>query len=312
MTAQKIIEVAAAVMLRNDGSFLLAQRPDGKTYQGYWEFPGGKIEADETAYQALVRELHEELGITVTTAYPWLMRMYVYPHATVRLRFFRVLAWQGEVHGRENQRFSWQHWSDISVAPLLPANVSVMRALELPEIYAITNADESGCEAFMDKLEHALQNGLRLLQVREKNLSGNALEKFARQVVATAHRYAAKVLVSGDDGLARRVGADGVNYTSAQLLACQTRPTFEWCAASCHSVAELQRAGELGFDFALLSPVLSTQSHPGAPHLGWEKFSDMLSDTTLPVYALGGLTPVELSVAQQHGAHGIALLRQAW
>ncbi len=312
MTAQKIIEVAAAVMLRRDGSFLLAQRPDGKAYQGYWEFPGGKIEAGETAYQALQRELHEELGITVTNAYPWLTRNYTYPHATVRLRFFRVFAWHGELHGREHQQFSWQCLPNISVTPLLPANLSIMRALALPELYAITNAAESGTEIFMSRLECALQNGLRLLQVREKNMAGAALEKFARQVVITAHGYAAKVLINGDAELARQIGADGVHYSGAQLLNCQTRPEFEWCAASCHDAVELQCAAQLGFDFAVLSPVLATQSHPGAPHLGWEKFAKMLSDTTLPVYALGGLTSADLTIAQQHGAHGVSLLRQAW
>ncbi len=312
MTMQKIIEVAAAVIRRDDGSFLLAQRPDGKAYQGYWEFPGGKVETGETAYQALLRELHEELGITISVAYPWLTRTYTYPHATVRLRFFRVVGWHGELHGRENQQFSWQHLSDISVAPLLPANVPIMRALALPEIYAISNADELGGEVFMGRLEQALKNGLRLLQVREKNLYAEALEKFARQVVLVAHRYAATVLINGDAELAKRVGADGVHYSSTQLLACQTRPVFEWCSASCHDAAELQHAAQLGFDFALLSPVLPTLSHPGAPHLGWGKFAEMLSDTTLPVYALGGLTREDLTVAQQHGAHGIALLRQAW
>ena len=94
----KIVEVAAAVLQHPDNSFLLAQRPSDKIWAGYWEFPGGKIEPGETPHHALVRELREELGITVTTAYPWLTRVYTYPHATVRLNFFRVTAWSGELH----------------------------------------------------------------------------------------------------------------------------------------------------------------------------------------------------------------------
>ena len=105
----KIIEVSAAVLQRPDGTFLLAQRPPDKIWAGYWEFPGGKIEPGETPYHALVRELHEELGITVQTAYPWLTRVFTYPHATVRLNFFRVTAWSGELHPHEGQQFSWQH-----------------------------------------------------------------------------------------------------------------------------------------------------------------------------------------------------------
>ena len=105
----KIVEVAAAVLQRPDNSFLLAQRPPDKIWAGYWEFPGGKIEPGETPYHALVRELREELGITVETAYPWLTRVYTYPHATVRLNFFRVTAWSGELHPHEGQQFAWQH-----------------------------------------------------------------------------------------------------------------------------------------------------------------------------------------------------------
>ncbi len=312
MTTQKIIEVAAAVMQRPNGAFLLAQRPAGKAYEGYWEFPGGKIEPGESPYQALCRELDEELGIAVTTAYPWLLREFTYPHATVRLHFFRVVAWQGEPHGREAQQLSWQRLSDLSAAPILPANAPILRALSLPHVYAISNAAALGRDEFMVRLERALQNGLQLLQVREKKLSANYLFELAQQVVQLAHRYDAKVLVNGDAELANKVGADGVHYSAAQLLSCTQRPTFHWCAASCHNTIELRRAEALGFDFALLGPVLPTQSHPGEPHLGWGKFAEIASRTTIPIYALGGLRVSDLSVAQQHGAHGISLLSQAW
>ena len=101
MAGPSLVEVAAAVLIRPDDSFLLACRPDGKPYAGYWEFPGGKIEAGESPLQALTRELDEELGITVRQATPWLTRTFSYPHATVRLRFYRVTAWHGELTPRE-------------------------------------------------------------------------------------------------------------------------------------------------------------------------------------------------------------------
>ncbi len=312
MTQPKIIHVAAAVLIRPDGSFLLAQRPEGKDYAGYWEFPGGKIEAGETAQQALCRELDEELGIAVTRAYPWLKRVFTYPHATVNLHFFRVFDWHGEPHGREAQQLSWQQLPHLSVSPVLPANAPILRALSLPAQYAISNAAELGEAEFLRRLERALQNGLRLLQVREQHLSPENYWMFTQAVVDLAHRYEAKVLVNGDADLAKKVAADGVHYTGKQLLECAARPDFSWCSASCHTAAELHHAAALGFDFALLSPVLPTLSHPGAAHIGWEKFAAMTADASLPVYALGGLSVADLAVAQQHGAHGIALLRQAW
>ena len=322
----KIVEVAVAILQNPDGRFLLAQRPPGKDYAGYWEFPGGKVETGETPHDALVRELREELGIEVTTAYPWLQRIYTYPHATVRLNFFRVTAWQGEPHPHEGQQFAWQVspslaflrgergqiGGGISVSPLLPANGPILRALALPTLYAISNATELGTEVFLQRLHQALNNGLCLLQIREKGWSRTDLRELALRSIELAHAVGARVLINEDAELAQEVGADGVQLTGAQLAACNKRPDFELCAASCHSAAELKHAADLELDFALLSPVLPTKSHPGAPHLGWEAFAAMAKDSSIPVYALGGLQKQDMEMAWQSGAHGIALLRQAW
>lgn len=312
MSRDKVVEVSAAVLQRSDGTFLLAQRPADKIWAGYWEFPGGKVEQGETAHDALVRELQEELGITVQTAYPWLTRVFTYPHATVRLAFFRVTAWAGELHSHEGQQFAWQHSGKTNVFPILPANAPILRALELPTLYAISNVAELGLENFMANLRVKLDGGLKLIQLREKSLSREEMFSLARQVVSLAHSHAAKVLINSDVELAQAVGADGVQLTSSQLAKLKERPAVDWCAASCHSIEELRRAEMLGCDFVALSPVLPTQSHPGAPHLGWEAFSAIRAEATLPVYALGGLKPGDMQTAWRHGAHGIALLRQAW
>lgn len=304
--------MSAAVLQRSDGSFLLAQRPIGKIWAGYWEFPGGKVEAGEVARDALVRELQEELGIEVITAYPWLTREFSYPHATVRLKFFRVTEWRGELFPHEGQQFSWQKGNEISVSPLLPANELILRALQLPDFYAISNVAELGVNEFLARLERALSSGLRLIQLREKHMLNNELRNISLEVVALAHAQGAKVLLNGDVALAQEIGADGVQLTSSQLLSLDKRPDVAWCAASCHTSEELRRAEKLGCDFALLSPVLPTLSHPGAAHLGWARFAEMLEGASIPVYALGGLTHDEMHLAWQHGAHGIALLRQAW
>lgn len=308
----RIIEVSAAVLQKSDGTFLLAQRPADKIWAGYWEFPGGKVEAGESARDALVRELREELGIEVLTAYPWVTRVFTYPHATVRLSFFRVTEWRGEMHPHERQQFSWQNTGEEMVSPILPANVSVLRALELPALYAISNVGELGVEEFMRLLEVRLDEGLRLVQLREKQLAHDEFRILAQRVLELAHAYRAKVLFNGNVELAQELGADGVQLTARQLAALQQRPEVVWCAASCHSVEELRRAESLGCDFALLSPVLPTQSHPGAAHLGWERFATIAADSSIPVYALGGLQHQDMVAAWQQGAHGIALLRQAW
>lgn len=309
----KIVEVAAAVLLRPDGSFLLAQRPADKIWAGYWEFPGGKIEPGEAAHHALARELREELGIETVTAHPWVTRVFEYPHATVRLNFFRVTEWRGEPHPHEGQSFSWQPADrPVPVSPVLPANAPVLRALSLPPLHAISNVAELGEQEFLRRLETALRNGLKLVQLREKQLSRDALRALALRMLPSLHAYGARLLINGDIDLARETGADGAQLNAAQLASLQSRPDVEWCGASCHSAEELRRAEALGCDFALLSPVLATQSHPGAPALGWGKFAAIAAGASIPVYALGGLELSDMQTAWQHGAHGVALLRQAW
>ncbi len=120
-----VVDVAVGVLVRPDGAFLLTSRPAGKVYAGYWEFPGGKLEAGETVADALRRELQEEIGITVGVVYPWQVELVDYPHALVRLNFCKVFDWQGELQMRENQSFAWQHLP-VQVTPVLPGTVPVL------------------------------------------------------------------------------------------------------------------------------------------------------------------------------------------
>ncbi|MEQ1773245.1 MAG: Nudix family hydrolase [Burkholderiales bacterium] len=316
MTTQerRRIEVAAAVIHDGNGRFLLAQRPPGKAYEGYWEFPGGKVEPGESVADAMRRELHEELGIEVDSdsVCPWLMRDFNYTHADVRLRFFRIYRWRGELHGREGQQFAWQESIALNVSPILPANGPILRALSLPPNYGITHAGEMGVEPFVVSLRRALQGGLKLIQVREKEMPANELRLFARKVIDLAHQHGARVLLNSDSQLALETGADGVHLTAAQTMTLTERPAFEWVAASCHNSVELAKAIQLGVDFVVMGPVKPTPSHPGAPVLGWEGFTQCIQDTPLPVYALGGMRHGDLDTAQRAGAHGIAMMREAW
>src|SRR6266446_1420427 len=190
------VDVAVAVLIRSDGKALLAQRPASKVYSGYWEFPGGKIEHGEPVAEALRREIREELGIEIVRAFPWITRVFTYPHATVRLHFYRVTAWRGEPRALEHQAIAWQRPDAIELEPLLPANGPVIRSLMLPAEYAITRAGELGVEPFLSRLEARLLGGLKLVQVREKTFGHRAVEDFARRAVALARAYGAKVLRS--------------------------------------------------------------------------------------------------------------------
>lgn len=311
MSEAGVVRVAVAVLLRG-GQVLLAQRLPGTPYAGYWEFPGGKLEAGETARDALVRELDEELGIRVTRAVPWLTQRFVYPHAHVELDFFRVFDWEGELHGRDGQAIAWQTPGAFDVEPLLPANTMVLRALLLPAVYGISMAEDLGEGAFLEAARVALDSGLRLIQLREKSFSATRLARLAEELLRMTHPHGARLLLNGDAESARALGCDGVHWPAATLLAARERPAGMLCAASTHDAAELAHAERLGLDFAVLGPVMATPSHPGANPLGWKRFAELVAGVSLPVYALGGLALADLDTAQAHGAHGVALRRAAF
>jgi 8-oxo-dGTP diphosphatase len=307
-----IVRVAAAVIVRPDGQVLLAQRPPGKPYAGYWEFPGGKLEPGESARDALARELHEELGLNVRRAAPWITQAFVYPHAHVRLEFFRVFAWDGEPHGHDGQAFEWQTPGRFTVSPLLPANTRVLAALALPPVYAITCAEDSGEDAFLARARLALAGGVRLVQVRDKSWPEARRRALAQRIRDLASPFDASVLYNGDEAVARELGLAGVHWTATELARATTRPRDLIVGASCHDAADLARAAALDIDFAVLGPVRATPTHPQATPLGMAEFAARVHGTRLPVYALGGLAPRDLDEAIDSGAHGVALRRAAW
>jgi 8-oxo-dGTP diphosphatase len=314
-----VTHVAVAILQRKNEAgereFLLASRPQGKEWAGWWEFPGGKIEKGEVPEHALARELREELGVIPTSTQQWLVRQFDYPakhnapSKTVRLHFYFVDTWQGEVIAQENQQLSWQTVENITVSPILPANAPIMNALALPPIYAISNLAEMGEQAFFETLKNQLARGLKLIQVREKHLSKDAFMEFSTQVITLAKPYGAKVLISEDIGLARELNAQGVHLPSRALLVLRTKPDGLMVAASCHNAMELAHAQMLDLDFVVLSPVKSTLSHPEAVPLGWQKFAELSENITLPIYALGGMLLNDLPIALSYGARGVAIQR---
>jgi len=311
-TETKITDVAVAVITRPDGSFLLARRPEGKPYAGYWEFPGGKVEPNEPVADALKREVKEELGIDVMCAYPWVTQVFTYPHAKVKLHFYRVTAWHGEPHPHEGQLFSWERAESVSVEPVLPANGPILRGLFLPPVMGVSQAAELGIELFLVKLEAALKRGLRLIQLREKQMPDRELIVLAQRVAKIAHVHGARVMLNGAETLVAQTGVDGLHLSAQRLMHAERRPAVTWCGASCHTRQEMDHAAQLQLDYVVLGTVLPTASHPGEQTLGWEKVRALAQDYPLPIYTIGGMQPDYLETAWRHGAHGIAMLRGAW
>lgn len=306
------LNVIAAVFTNTNGEFLLCQRPKGKVCAGFWEFPGGKIEEQESHFDALKREIAEELNLNVLSAHPWLVREFAYPHANVRLHFWKVKKFAGVLNksNMEHDDFMWQSpFEALKVAPLLAANHDIIQSLKIPEIAFITRAEIDGEEKAFDSLKNALlQHPRALIQIRDKNLKNR--REFAQKVAKMVANFPQSVLIINDDcELATNIRADGIHLSSKSLKMSKKRPNFAFCGASVHCAEEFKKAIALGVDYVFLSPVFSTQSHPNAKTLGELGFAQMVKNTPIPVFALGGVQFSHLEKLQYLSAHGIALLR---
>ena len=302
--------VAIGVIVAADGRVLIDQRPPEVIGGGLWEFPGGKVEAGESPETALSRELFEEVGITPTAAEPLIMLPPV--DDGPRLHIWRVTAWDGEITSREGQPLRWVTAGELPDYPMPAANAAVITSLRLPDELAISPEPGVELETFLEGLA-ATAAATGLIQLRAPGLDEAAYAVLAEAAVARVAAVGGRLLLNAEPELAREVGAAGVHLNSRRLARMEERPAnLEWVGASCHSAADLARAEEVGADFALLSPVAPTASHPETEPLGWAGFQCLVAGARLPVYALGGVGPGDRAAAVAAGARGVAGIRAFW
>lgn len=309
VAGRAVIAVAAGCLINAQGEVLIAQRPAGKIAAGLWEFPGGKIEPGESAYDGLCRELHEELGIEVESARPLLQITHAYTERTVRLDCWRVERWRGTPQSREQQALAWVRPEHSHEYPLLAADGPIVSALCLPTQYVFTPPAATP-ESLLARVP-GLPSGA-LLRLRLPALDDVAYGRVAAQLLPAVRAAGLRLIVDRDPAQALALGADGWQASSQTLRGLQERPALPLCLASCHDAAELAQAQQLGFDAAVLGPVLPTASHPQATGLGWDTATALLQQANLPVYLIGGLGPDQLGRAHAAYAQGIAAIRAYW
>ena len=311
MSDNKVMHVVAGVIYDASGKVLLAQRLEGRHRAGCWEFPGGKLHKGETVQQALKRELLEELSIVVQHIKPLIKVYHQYDQYNVLLDVWQVVSYQGHPMGAEGQLIKWMEVDQLAGLSMPEADLPVIKALRLPEFYVISNEPTLGMQAFLDEQEKKFQSGARLFQFRAKSLGVEEYKRFASALITKAEAYGVKVLLNADPQLALELGAAGVHLTEHRLLAMRKKPQEAdfLVAASCHDGKSLAYADALDLDFAVLSPVNTTLSHPGVKAMGWSQFDVLVSGVNLPVYALGGMALEDLSQSQACGAQGVAGIR---
>jgi 8-oxo-dGTP diphosphatase len=310
-----VMHVMAAVMRDADGRVLLARRPAGKHLAGMWEFPGGKLEPDETPLVGLARELHEELGITLQHAEPLIRVPYRYVGHELLLDAWQTGQWEGTPQSLEGQALQWLPPAQIDPAMLTPADRPILQALRLPHRYQITSAevrlDQRGI--WFERIGQAIGHGAQLVQLRLPLWPRELVRELAATLLPLARRHGAQLLLNGDIDGALALGI-GVQLKSTQLVAMSERPLplLQLVGVNCHGAEDLARAAGVGADFATLSPVTATLSHPQTPPLGWSRFHALAEAAALPVYALGGMAPSHIAQARQCSGQGVAGIREFW
>ena len=304
-----VMHVMAGVLQDGQGRVLLAQRPAGKHLAGMWEFPGGKLEAGETPLAALARELHEELGIVVQCAVPLTRVPCHYVERELLLDAWQVDRWEGEPKSLEGQALQWLTPALIDPAILTVADRPILQALRLPRRYPITPADARPDQRgiWFERIAQAISRGEQMVQLRLPLWPRELVRELAAGLLPLTRRHGTRLLLNGDVEGALELGI-GVQLKGAQLMALAERP-LPWSqpvGASCHHATHLGHAAHIGADFATLSPVAATRSHPQTPPLGWAWFQSLAEAAALPVFALGGMAPAYIAQACQNSGHGVS------
>ncbi len=331
------IHVAVAVILNSSNKVCISLRHNNAHQGGLWEFPGGKVESNETVEQALVREIKEELGLDVQQSRRLITVWHDYKDIKVCLQVFKVLSYQGEAYSVEGQQIKWVDILSLTEFDFPAANLPIIKALQIPDRYLITGKFID-LEDFRNKLQKALElnsdgKGIELVQLRLKNDSLKDIAQTQTQIqteIQAILNTASEICKQASVKLMLNLSAENLNvaelsaidfsgfHADSKTLNTLTPedhskyPAGKLFSASCHSAEELEKAVQLKADFVVLSPVQKTASHPELDAMGWQKFSDMVEKVPMPVFALGGVAEKDLETAWSYGGQGIAAISAFW
>ena len=298
------IDVAIGVIQDKAGRVLIARRRDDVHQGGLWEFPGGKFEAAENDSQALNRELLEELNIKPQSSSPLITCHYNYPDINVQLHVHVVHEFEGAPIGHEGQSLKWVTLDELSDYAFPAANKPILVAIKLGRQYAIIGAKSA--QEVIFELDNIAKQGVSLVQIRVKGLSNLDAEKILQAARIKCNELNLTYLINSQMPV-KRHAKEGVHLSSSDLMSLRRRPeSTGFVGASCHDLQELRKAEQLELDFAVLSPVLITSSHPAAKALGWQQFGVWVAKVNIPVFALGGLAKKDYNQALAYGAQGIS------
>ncbi len=317
MSSINIVHVAVAVIKNQHEQFLIAKRSENTHQGGLWEFPGGKVEDDESVLEALKRELFEELGITLIQATPLIQIPHDYGDKSVLLDVWCVDKFTGSAFGKEGQETCWVNASDFSTYDFPAANVPIITAIQLPDKYMITGDFKTEKELLL-KIQSGLDKNIKLIQFRAYDLPEDVYFNYAKNLYSLCEKENAQLMLNTSIKNYKKYNAynfsHGLHLNSKEVKSFSSGELGDdvLVSTSTHNHEELLQTEKMNIDFILLSPVNKTNSHLNSIPLGWEKFKRLTEKATIPVYALGGMTKNDIKAAKNNGAQGIAAIGEFW
>lgn len=312
-----IVHVAVAVIQNSEQKYLITKRALSAHQGGLWEFPGGKLEPGETVQQALKREIFEELGLNIESSTPLIRIKHDYTDKTVLLDVWQVEKYCGNAKGNEGQALRWVDLNEFSQYNFPAANYPIIKAIELPDIYMITG-EFTDLNQLTERMLTALNKDIKLVQFRAHHLQNDDYFQYAKRVYEVCEKYKAKLLLN--TSLVQYMQNQAYEFSHGLHLTSKNLISFSMdidnseflISASVHNQGELKLAEKYNLDFVVLSPVKSTTTHPDAASIGWKKFEELTEQSTLPVYALGGMTVTDIATARKYGGQGISAISALW
>lgn len=301
----KIIKAVVGVLYNKSGQILIAKRQAHQFMGGFWEFPGGKIEPNETKESTVIRELYEELGIEISSLNLHRTMTHQYADRIVELDIYIINSYRHSPIGAEGQKIVWSNIDELTNYKLLPATKTIINSLTLPNKYWITPANNHTSDEWLKQFEQHLKSDITLIQLRSKealNLS------FIEELYRKCQQYNLKLLLNTVNKTFTETCCDGWHITTDEMSKLYTRPCADdkLLGASTHNLEQALQAQRLGADFVVISPVQATQTHPDTTPIGWDAAQEVVDKLNIPVYFLGGMGLKDLNKTLKLHAQGIA------
>jgi len=305
----EFVHVVIGIVQNTKQQVLVSTRKHDVHQGGLLEFPGGKVEKNETAEQALRRELQEEINISCKKLVPLIQIPYTYEDRNIFLDVFRVMDHSGSVHANESQILNWIDIKNLDIKKFPNANHGIIKAIQLPSSICITPSAVDNEKEFILQLEKIIhKHSTSIFQLRSHNLNELDYLELAKKCSKLCNKYQTKLILNRELEFLQKFAANGLHLTSTRLMELSERPASVECldadylmGASCHTTEEVSHASAIGLDYIFLGPVIEkvVDNKLSAINLnmGWEKFNAITRLSLIPVYAIGGLKVADQEVA---------------